>query len=455
MATTTNSPLSLRQRLLAWIVLPLALVLGVSVFFDFQLARETANTAFDRSLADAALDIAAHIRANGNRVQIEISPEAEAMLRTDAIDTIYFAARDEAGNLLAGDGDLPRLEIEPGPYPTFSDGAFRGRQVRFATLRIPVDRGDIFIAVAETTRNRNQTSRRMMTAMILPNLLLGIATLVVIYFGVRRGLLPLDKVEQEIAQRSPRDLHPLEVDAVPREIRPTLRRLNELFELLRAASAAQRRFLADAAHQLRTPLAGLQTQTDLLAAENSKLANPERLERINEGAGRINHLVSQLLAYARAEPAAIATQNFQPVALHQIVEASASIFLDQALVKKIDLGFDIAPATVDGIAWMLTEALSNLIDNAIHYTPEGGSITVRSGMHLGKAFMAVEDSGPGIAPDERPRVLERFYRIAGSEGNGCGLGLSIVQEIAAIHGAEIVMGDAVGGGLLITLTFPG
>ncbi|WP_276678932.1 sensor histidine kinase, partial [Nitrosomonas europaea] len=276
----------------------------------------------------------------------------------------------------------------------------------------------------------------------------------VIYFGVRRGLAPLVHVENQIASRSPRDLRALDIGHAPREIRPMLTRLNELFESLRTAAAAQQRFLADAAHQLRTPLAGLQTQIELVAAEGKYVRNDERLARIEEAAERIAHLVTQLLIYAQTEPAASANQTFHPVALHELAESAASTFIDRALAKDIDLGFEIQPAVAEGIAWMLREALGNLIDNALRYCPAGSTITVRSGVHSSRPCLAVEDNGPGIPPEEHKKVFERFYRIPGSISGGCGLGLPIVQEIAHLHAATITFSRPANSGLTVTLTFP-
>ncbi|MCC6916976.1 sensor histidine kinase [Nitrosomonas sp.] len=446
--------LGLRQRLLLWILLPLIAVFIGSILFDYRLAQETANTAYDHSLNNAALDIAAYIRTVGLNPELRLTPEAEAMLRSDAMDKIFFAVYNSDHQLLAGDADLP---IYPGSLhepPTFSDDFYRDEKVRATTRRIAVHGNEIIITVAETMRERDQASNHILVAISVPNLMIIAATLLVIYFGVRRGLAPLVHVENQIASRSPRDLRALDIEHAPREIRPMLTRLNELFDSLRLASAAQQRFLADAAHQLRTPLAGLQTQIELVAAEGKYLRNEERLARIEESVERIAHLVTQLLIYAQTEPAASANQIFQPVALHELAESAASTFIDRALTKDIDLGFEIEPATTDGIAWMLREALGNLIDNALRYCPAGSTITVCSGIRSGHPYLAVEDNGPGIPVEEHGKVFERFYRIPGSASGGCGLGLSIVQEITQLHAATIIFSEPEGGGLTVTLTFP-
>ncbi|MGE5489868.1 MAG: sensor histidine kinase [Actinomycetota bacterium] len=445
--------LGLHQRLLLAILVPMSLVFALNVVLDYRLAKETADRAYDQSLTDAALDIAAHIQGGGSHPDFELSSEAEAMLRRDAADQVYFAVRDREGRLLAGDEELPAGRRPAGKQFLFDDSRFKGENIRSASHRIESPGGEVLITVAETTAKRDRASRHILTAMVLPNLGLIASIFLVVYFGVRRGLKPLIKIEEQIAARSPRDLREIEVNTAPREIQPMLSRLNQLFGLLREASAAQQRFLADAAHQLRTPLAGLQTHIDLGIEEGRFREDSERLAHIQDAIARMAHLVTQLLSYARAEPSAAANQPFETVPLHSLAEQSASIFLDRAIGKGIDLGFDIEPASVSGIAWMLREALGNLIDNALRYTPAGGVVTVRSRMTEAGPRLEVEDDGPGIPATERERVFERFYRLPGTAGDGCGLGLSIVREIAELHGARIAIEDGEGRGMRIALVF--
>jgi two-component system sensor histidine kinase TctE len=449
--------LSLRSRLLLAIIAPLCVVFAVSAIFDYRLARETADSAFDHSLADVALDLASHIRTTEERLSVALSAEAEEILRSDASDIVYFAVRDKAGRLLAGDEALPshgafavtRMDNQM----AFADRELHGKPIRIAIHQTPSAHGPVTIMVAETVNKREHSSRRILVAMVLPSLAVILATLLAVYFGVRRGLAPLEIVESEIASRSPRDLHAIDDTLTPQEIRPLLSRLNDLFALLREAAASQQRFLADAAHQLRTPLTGLQTQIDLSTNEGRFSSDPERLLRINEATERIGHLIGQLLTYARAESTAYLSQSFEPVALNDLVEQAASIFLDEALAKKIDLGFEAGQATVSGIPWMLREALANLIDNALCYTPSGGTVTVSSCRSNGECALTVEDNGPGIPAAERDRVFERFYRVQGVTGDGCGLGLAIVKEIAGLHDAVIRLEEPPGGGLRFSLVF--
>lgn len=445
--------ISLQQRLLLALVVPLLLIFVISTVLDYRLIRETADAAFDQSLLDTVLDITSRIQTKNATLTLALSAEAESMVRSNVSDVIYFSVRDSQGHLLAGDDDLPYTPALAAAPPNFLDGHFRDKPVRAAYYHIDSPYGNITITVAETLNKRNHASRRILTAMILPNLAMILVTLLAVYYGIRRGLAPLDHVESEIASRSPRDLREIDISTTPREIRPVLVRINDLFGLLREAAASQERFLADAAHQLRTPLAGLQTQIDLAATEGRFDQDSERLMRINEATGRIGHLIGQLLTYAQTEPAAYLSQSFEPVALHDLVEQAASMFLDQALGKNIDLGFDANPAMVRGIPWMLREALFNLIDNALRYTSPGGIVTVSSYQSGNECALTVEDNGPGIPANEIQQVFERFYRIPGSSGNGCGLGLAIVREISTLHGGEIRIDEPEGGGLRISLVF--
>ena len=444
----------LRHRLIIWIASPMLVVFVISVLVDFRLARETIDAAYDHSLADAALDIASHIKASGAEPQLSLSPEAEEMLRSDAFDTIYFSVASADGRFLAGDKNLPLHPAEYLGQTSFANDQYLGQAIRVAVLRTKSGGDLIDVTVAETIKKREIASRTILTAMVIPSVALIVAALGIIYFGVRRGLSPLIDIEDEIARRSPRDLRPLDLGNAPKEIHPMLHRLNELFGLLRDSAIAQERFLADAAHQLRTPLAGLQTQVELAAQSELFHDDPERLVRIEQATERLRHLIRQLLLFARSEPSTAAAQTFQKVALDRLAEDSANIFIDRALAKNIDLGYEISSVGVEGISWMLREALDNLIDNAIKYTPSGGVITVRCGNRDDHPFLSVEDSGPGIPLAERDKVFGRFYRISETEAEGCGLGLAIVKEIVELHGVEIRLGDSELGGLAISLHFP-
>ena len=275
-----REPLSLRQRLILALLTPLIVILTVSSYFDYRLAKKTANSAHDQSLADNVFDVEAHIKTQNPSFKLDLTEEAEAMLRSNAPDMLYFSVSDPFGKVVAGDADLPQLRPPKDDQVEFSNGVYRDTRVRIASHRITIKAQDFLIVVMETTKKREQASARILTAMVIPNLAVILATMLAVVLGVRQGLLPLHEVERDIAERSANDLHEIDPSGKPAEIRPMLRRLNELFALLRDSVEIQQRFIADAAHQLRTPLAGLQTQLDLANAEGAFDNNPERIQLI-------------------------------------------------------------------------------------------------------------------------------------------------------------------------------
>jgi two-component system, OmpR family, sensor histidine kinase TctE len=450
---------TLRQRLLLAILIPLIVVSAIGAVLDYRLARETTGAAFDHSLAEEVYDISSRIQATDSALEVKLSDEMEAMLRSDALDSIFFSVRDNEGNLLAGDAslsiadDFPSLRTGAVGKLRFVNTVYRDLAIRAVYYRARTERGIVAISVGETLNKRNRASSRILTTMALPSIAVILATIVAVYFGVRKGLVPLDVMEREIASRSPKDLRKLDIGTAPRELRSVILRLNDLFELLQEAAASQQRFVADAAHQLRTPLTGLQTQIELASAEGHFDPNSDRLHRIGDAIERIAHLVDQLLLYARTDPSSHLVDKTERVALHELVEQSASSFLDQAIGRGIDLGFEPNAAFVEGRSWMIREALANLIDNALRYTPAGGVVTVACSSEGQRCRLSVEDSGPGIPLPERDRVFNRFYRMAGTKGDGCGLGLAIVKEVANLHDATVELSDPPGGGLRASIVF--
>jgi two-component system sensor histidine kinase TctE len=272
------------------------------------------------------------------------------------------------------------------------------------------------------------------------------------------GLRPLIALRAQIDSRSAQDLAPLDETRVPGEVQPLTRALNRLFATVRANAQGQQQFLANAAHQLRTPLAGLQTQLELLRHDTDAAAVRDRLIGLLEGTRRLSHTANQLLALARAEPTATAAADFGDVDLRKLAEEAVAKHFDRALRQHIDLGVEAFRAHVRGSAWLLREMLANLVDNALAYTPAEGRVTVRCGVDTGApqhSFIEVEDDGPGIAADQRPRVTERFYRPHGTLGDGCGLGLAIVDEIARGHRAVLHIGSGANDrGTRVRVTFP-
>lgn len=429
---------ALRRRLLVFLLAPLSVLLAISVVYDYETAADPADVAFDRVLLDDAATMATRIHIDdAGRPSLRLSPAEDSLLRQDGSDIEFLSAWDSSGKLLYGDADLLPTPVDPDTGFTFSSEVLRGHRIRKLTYLVETRGGTVALAVGETTRRREQAASHIVAAMIVPNFLFIAATLLVVYLGVRRGLRPLNQLGEEIARRSPHDLSPLQASRVPVEAEPLITAMNGLMRDVNAATAAQHAFLANAAHQLRTPLAGLQTQLDL-AAEEVPPECRERILRMRDATQRLGHLTHQLLALARSGPDAVLAQEFRSVELISLIENSVSQWYDASLGRQIDLGFETHPARVYGSPWMLNELLGNLIDNALRYTPPGGQVTVRCGEDgHGRPFVEVEDNGPGIPAAEQQRVFERFYRLADGKESGSGLGLSIVREVAERHGATI------------------
>ena len=432
-----TQPYGLNRRLVISLSIPLMVIFCISCIWDYEVAKQTANAAHDVALADVVYDLEELIRKQPSLTNLNLAAESEAMILSNAPDKLYFSVRDTKGNTLLGDTTLPAQSQVDHHTVIFQDGNHLNQPVRIARHQIQLHDSDLLIQVVETIQKREQSSHTFLTAMVAPNLLAMLTVLLAVLWGVRKGLAPLHTLEKEIAKRSVNDLRELELTQNPYELRPLLKRLNDLFHLLRESNAIQQRFIADAAHQLRTPLAGLQTQIDLAVAEGIFDLHPARKDSIEEATTRIEHLLNQLLSYARTESAMSRTDSFEEVKLASVIERSASMFIDRALAKQIDLGFEIAEVNVAGLSWMLQEALGNLIDNALRYTPTGGIVTVKCGIFGGAGFLEVEDSGHGIPDAELPTIFDRFHHIAGIDGSGCGLGLSIVKQISAVHNAVV------------------
>jgi two-component system sensor histidine kinase TctE len=445
---------TLRRRLLSFLLLPLGALLIVSIVVDYHIASGPVETSYDAALSDSIVALAERISVQGTRLVVDLPPAAEAIMRSDSTDLEFLAVYGPDQRLLAGDVDLRPDAITPDRNPHITDGSLRGYKIRKASFRLDTPLGPATVVVAETTRKREGAISTVFAALILPNVALVIATLALVYFGVRRGLAPLDHLGQEIARRDMHDTRPLPIGEVPGEAEPLINAMNALIGELRTAASAQQAFLANAAHQLKTPLSGLQTQLEL-AAEELPVEHRERVVRLRDASRRLGHLAHQLLALARSGPEANIGYERRRVDLAALLRENASSWFDAALPKDIDLGFEAEPALVEGSEWLLRELLANLIINAIQYTPCGGAVTARSGVdEEGRPYVEVEDTGPGIPEHEHERVFERFYRRDDASTSGTGLGLAIVKEVADRHDASICIGAAgPAGGTRITVTF--
>jgi two-component system, OmpR family, sensor histidine kinase TctE len=440
---------SLRAHLLQMLLPPIAALLALGAVVAYYPSIEPANEAYDQALFDIGIALGAHVRVTPTEYRFDVPAAVEQVLRTDRYDRIFYRVISPGGLEIGGDPMLPASESDALAY----DVVFNGQKVRVVTVQTPCGRSTCTVLVGETMVKRAKLARDLLLSTLLPGLLIALATLTIVWFGVKRGLWPLARLSEEIKARSPRDLRPIDAQAAPEETRPLVAALNGLLEEVGQAAKSQERFLANAAHQLRTPLAGLQAHTELALAQAMPPSCRMHLEQVHQATIRTARLANQLLALARAEPGG--SGNGSGLNLKSVVEAEADAWVHQALARDVDLGFELERAPMRGDALLLREALANLVHNAIEYSPRGGRVTVRTGERNGKTFAEVEDDGPGIPPSERERVLERFYRVPGTPGTGSGLGLAIVREIALGHGGNIELGEgAASRGCRVALTFP-
>jgi len=443
---------SLRRQLLTWLLvllIPLLIIGAVNAYFR---AYHFANLAYDRSLFRAALALADQVIVVRGEVLVDLPQKALDLLEYDKDDWIYYRVTDPQGNTVIGE---PKLSLPPTAPPPgehlYYDATLGDQMVRVVVFSLPLAgtsaHGVALIQVAETNSKRDRLAEEIIAAMMLPQLLIVLLAGAMVHYGVRRGLVPLARLQHAIEQRSHRDLSAVPFADAPREVQPLLRAMNDLLRRLRESIAHQQRFIADASHQLRTPLAGLQTQAEMALRENDPIKVRHALEWIRASSVRLSHLLSQLLALARVEPGSGREAHLQTLDLVQLARETTTEWVSAALAKQIDLGFETAQASVNvnGDALMLREMLSNLLDNAIRYTPPYGKVTVVLSVEGENALLMVEDNGPGIPAGERDQIFERFHRLPDSTSEGCGLGLAIVREIALAHGAEISVSDGPDG----------
>jgi two-component system, OmpR family, sensor histidine kinase TctE len=460
LATTSTSerqaPVSIRRLLFRWLLLPLVVLLGVAAIAGYPIALFPATAAYDWALMDTALSLSRLIGERDSTNAQVVSRSADILLRTDQFDHIYYAVHDERGNLIAGDVHLtPPPAHALGSSELYYDRRLNEERVRVAALRVVLKGTPVVVQVAETLVKRQRLVTRILTSMIVTEVTLVIIVVLLVWFGIGKGLQPLHALRAELESRSPRDLRPVPENHAPIEVQPVVHALNHLLGRLAAAVQAQQQFVANAAHQLRTPLAGLRMQVEYALRQENPQEWRRTLQTLKPATERAAHLANQLLTLARAEVGAERVHTMRPVDLSAVVEEGAGVWIPSAIAKEIDLGMELKPAPVSGDPVLIGEILANLVHNAIAYTPVGGSITIRTSVRNSEAILEVEDDGVGIPVAERAQVFKRFHRVDGSPGEGAGLGLAIVQEIAHVHGghAEILTPDG-GKGTRVVVHFP-
>lgn len=454
----------LQRKLLAWLLGPLAVLLVLDTAVGYWTSLRFSNLAYDRALHEIAREIVLHVRRNGGPTRLELSPAAESILLVDAEDRLFFKATREDGTLLGGEGSLPEpagASPQPG-QPRFYGGEVRGEPVRLVAAWMPVgaDPGAprVRVLVAETLHKRTRLAWEMLASVVVPQLLLIVMATAVVWFGVSRGLQPLQRLRAAVSDRSHRDLSPIALDDVPGEVRPLVEEVNELMARLGQTFDFQNRFVADAAHQLKTPVSGLKAQIELALREHDPERVRHSLAQLYLSADRLSRLVRQLLSLARNEPGALASTQLQPLDLDAFALEVGMEWAPHAIRRGIDLGFEGAgrPLWIAADADRLRELVNNLVDNAIRYSRPGGRVTVRvEPADAGRCRLAISDDGPSIPVQERERIFQRFHRLLGTQEDGSGLGLAIVSEIATLHQASITLEeDTDGVGNTFSVFFP-
>ena len=454
----------LRRRLLVMLIAPLIVLTLLNAWLDYRSADDAALQQDQRLLALVPL-LADSVIAAGNGSDppvLLLAPAVEEFLK-DGSGHAAYAIADADGKVLRGEswlGGLPPTTPEPELHSEENMGA----TWRIVRQRHQTVLGEVVIALADGSDPRQQWARSVLLKVLLPNLMLLAAAALAVGWAVKRALRPLLELREAVERRSPRDLSEIDEHASPEEVRPLVQSLNRLFGLVNAQAESQRRFVTDAAHQLRTPLAGLQAQVEAWA-QAANAAKPgdgtvrlptEQVNKLRSATRRTSQLANQLLALSRADARTLGGQPTQRVDLKELCETILQAHLDAATAKRIDLGLDAQPAQAMGHEWLLRELLGNLVDNAVKYTPEGGTVTIRCGPCDGGALLEVEDDGPGLTAAERTRVVERFYRVRGTQGEGNGLGLAIADEIARAHASHLELRPGAGGrGLRVSLLLGG
>ncbi len=483
MPTSSRPPsqvgVSLARQLLLWLLLPqLVLWMGGSIA-TYRLASGYVNQAIDASLLQASRALARQLKPIGTGLLIDFPRAAQDILEADPSDRLLYTVSSPPGQFILGNQSLPTPPVDA-PLainePYFFDGSMphkagqnaHAEPLRIVALRLALGQDDgtpqttLLVQVAKSRASREELAQRILVDMLLPMSVLVLLMTVIVWAGIRAGLAPLKRLTQQVEGRAASDLRPVQLASAPRELVSLASALNSLLGAAQDNVATQKRFIGDAAHQLRTPLAGLKSQTEIALQSTTDPELHARLERVHQSATRSAHLVNQLLTLARAEPESAMAQNRQRFDLQRMARQLTAEMVPRALRQHADLGMDdshdpdsaeAAPVWVTGNELLVREALTNVIDNALHYAGESAQVTVRVSAAAPWARLEVTDNGPGIDPADRSRVMERFVR-ATDTGNGCGLGLAIVQEITQRHAGRVHLSSAQPHGLHVTLELP-
>ncbi len=449
---------SLRRQLTTWLLAPLVVLWGINAWATYQTAIEATNRAHDRTLLGSALAISERTGIVDGNVVVDLPYSALEMLESNLQGRVYYRVSDSGGRTITGYDDLPLpvAQLEVG-RPVFYDADFGSGRVRIVAVarRIydEIAKGFLVIQVAETGELRQSMSRQLLFDSVINELLLILLAAALMWFAINRGLRPLETLREQVYRRDKTDLSPIDDIMVPAEVKPLIAAINDHMERLTRMISSQKQFIADAAHQLKTPLTLLRTQADFASRQSDMATVTEVIEDLRNNTEHVSHLVDQLLTLSRAE--ADRSPSMLSVDLTELARNTTFQWLSVALKKKIDLGFDGDDSVlIRGNEFLLREAINNLLDNAIRFTPASGQVTVKVAITGTQIELTVEDTGPGISEAERDRVFDRFYQIHERDMSGCGLGLSIVREICTLHhGVVSLHQGAVGVGTVVKIVF--
>ncbi|MDA5194413.1 sensor histidine kinase [Govanella unica] len=449
---------SIRRTLLIWLLLPLITLLagdGVNAYFT---GLHIANTVYDRALYDSVLTLGVLVRSNDGEVSVDLPAVARRMLEVDPLDKVYYSVHSMDGETLAGTSALPALmdHMPTSAAPIYYDSLYNGQTIRIAAAKI-TPQGDglqsVIVQVAETRKKRQVMTGEILRQSILPLAIYLILSLIVVLIAVKHALKPLQRISEAVDRRTAIDLQPLFVSNAPIEIRSLITAFNNLMKRFESSFALQKRFVANAAHQLRTPVAGMRAIIEAEIMDVPPEQVPPALAQLHHSILRTSRLVTQLLTLSRAEPGIPVTHV--AVDMSAVLAATVQDHQNLASEKNITLTTTIESNLIvlaDPV--MLGEMISNLIDNAIRYSPQGTTIVIQLERTEKTVELKITDEGQGIHERERDKVFERFYRSSNTRQDGSGLGLAIVREIAEAHGAQVSLlprGDKAGTVAMVEL----
>ncbi|MDE2599634.1 MAG: sensor histidine kinase [Rhodocyclaceae bacterium] len=450
---------SLYYRLLRRLLISANVAILLLLPVIYQIFKSYAIEAYDVELSEAAFSLEPYLVSKDGVPDFVLPAEAEQAFRSDSYDEEFYLVLGPHRHAIAGDTDLP-VEIKENawhkqsPY-VFYDTEMRGKPVRAVALRHIMDGQVYLLLAAETLNKRQRIQIKIMLGLILPLFMLALVNGLAIWRGIRLSLAPIEDIRAALQGMQHGRLHPLEENAQPTEIRPLVQEFNALLTRMDAAALAQQQFVANAAHQLRTPLAGVRTQLEVVRSQIEETELQSRVNRSIEAIDRLNHLVQQMLSLLTAAPGARDVSTVAVVDVSEVVQQRSSEWVRTAALRNIDLGFELSHALVRGDSLLIGEMIANLVDNAIIYAPDAGRVTVRCRIEGECAIIEVEDNGQGIPVEERERVFQRFYRLPGVARKGSGLGLAIVAEIVqGLHGAVRILKPITHAGCLVRVSLP-